>query len=710
MDNNMAHDLDLQDLLQFDTNMSLGLSPMQNDFTALDQLPLDNNSGNFSGTTPRIAKPRNRNPRSCDFCRSRKTACVVESSMPCNACRDRGLQCTFAHRRRRKPNMTDDSNMALHQWQQMTTQPRQQALGTSQLVSERMDLHPDFTVAEPVYGQGQGFLPASVSPNMPETDVAEVEEGDSFSDTSEVSQASDQRRNARQLPLDQPTWTYMLLSDSGEGDPHLLKRSALAVHADNIHFRRFPRDPELNGDLDCRRPIVFMLGRETLYSNYEPRIELEELDAMRVDINKISSRVGARLIKLFFQHVHPYFPILSRTAMLQDGDVSEGTLSSLPLSLKAVLYAVALPYMIYDDVLSTMLDVDLPTAKTLYRISWTAITQEIHIPRLSTLQACLLLLQRDNIDRYVQGSPFQWSLMAWTVSLAQTLGLPTDCSTVRGMPAWEKRLRKRLWWATYVLDKWNFATTGLASHIHADDYDVLPLTDIDCQSSDDVQPIDDLPKLGSFRHLVDLTHLLAETTTSFFTVRATRLVGNDFAATMAKANDLQYRLSAWKTSLDTFTAAQSSQGHSQTRARLDGNASLIVAFWALQLLIHRAILRALEAPDGTDEDKQLRRDCRQTARRSVESCCGQVADYVDQLRAGAWNAFWHKFSPSNFAIVSSILMRLLITSTSQAETTRLNELIDRWRWVLRNGGGNIGGAMMSLGLLRLDRTLLKSRS
>lgn len=54
-------------------------------------------------------------------------------------------------------------------------------------------------------------------------------------------------------------------------------------------------------------------------------------------------------------------------------------------------------------------------------------------------------------------------------------------------------------------------------------------------------------------------------------------------------------------------------------------------------------------------------------------------------------------------------MRLLVTSKSQAETSRLEDLIDRWRWVLRSGGGNIGGALMSLGLLRLDRTLLKSR-
>jgi hypothetical protein len=54
------------------------------------------------------------------------------------------------------------------------------------------------------------------------------------------------------------------------------------------------------------------------------------------------------------------------------------------------------------------------------------------------------------------------------------------------------------------------------------------------------------------------------------------------------------------------------------------------------------------------------------------------------------------------------MMRLLITSTSQSETEELNSLITRWRWALRTGGGNAGNAMMSLGLLRLNRSLLKS--
>lgn len=52
------------------------------------------------------------------------------------------------------------------------------------------------------------------------------------------------------------------------------------------------------------------------------------------------------------------------------------------------------------------------------------------------------------------------------------------------------------------------------------------------------------------------------------------------------------------------------------------------------------------------------------------------------------------------------MMRLLVTSTSPAEKGRLHELIERWRWVLRSGGGNVGGNLTSLALLRLDRSLV----
>ncbi|KAJ5279593.1 hypothetical protein N7478_004965 [Penicillium angulare] len=523
-------------------------------------------------------------------------------------------------------------------------------------------------------------------------------QGQSFtSSASPSSETSETHRNAMDLPLDQPSWTFNLLGESGESDPHLLKHSTLAIHAENMHFRRFQRGPTQIGELDCHRPIVFSLDRDNLYNNYEPRVKDSELSAIRNELARISSDVGIRLVKLYFKYIHPYFSVLSRSQMLEEGLIGERTLSLLPLSLKAALYASALPYMVYDDVLSTMADVDLPTSKELYRMCWSAITQEIHTPRLSTLQSCLLLLQCDNIDRLVQGSPFQWSLLAWTGWLL-TAQLPGVCQTGR-------RGFENGFGGQYVLDKWNFACFRLTSHIHEDDYDVSPLTDDDNVSSQ-LGPEDGHNVQSYFRYLVELTTLLSETIDSFITIKASKRTSTNFNTTCTPANDLITRLNEWKTNFDVFTSYQLTNPSSRTR--LDGNASLGLAYWAVHLLISRAILRSLEAKVGNTEGKQLREECSVSVRLNAESCCVEFKKFTDKLQAGACNAFWHKFSPSNFAIASSVMMRLLMTSVSSAEKEILNNLIDRWRWVLRSGGGNAGSAIMSLGLWRLDRTLLTS--
>jgi hypothetical protein len=43
-----------------------------------------------------------RNPRSCDVCRGRKTVCRVEGSLPCVTCRSLRRECTFTERTRKK--------------------------------------------------------------------------------------------------------------------------------------------------------------------------------------------------------------------------------------------------------------------------------------------------------------------------------------------------------------------------------------------------------------------------------------------------------------------------------------------------------------------------------------------------------------------------------------------------------------------------------
>lgn len=474
--------------------------------------------------------------------------------------------------------------------------------------------------------------------------ATESSEDDSIQKRTNPTQNSPASELNESLDL-RPTSMAFLLGDAGEADPYLLRHPSLAAHAENMKFRQVHRDKsasnEIEQSLDTERPLVFMLGEHSLYDKYEPRVEDAVLCGIRKELDGIDDDVGIRLVMLYFEHIYPYFPVLSRSQMLSQGPNMKETVLSLPLSLRAALYASAIPFMVYDDYLSTMLDVDPPSAQTLYRMAWTAVTHEAHTPHLSTLQSCLLLLQRDNVAQFVQCSPFHLSLAAWTVGLAQTLGLTTDCSTWRDIPAWEKRLRRRLWWATYVLDKWMLLTAGIATHVKDDDFDVLPLTAADFVSdANGTDTQNNSPTTHRhFSHLVWLTTILSDIHNTFFTIKASKATARDFGATFELAKPLRSRLYSWKESFDLFHSLQRCPEY---RTKLDGNASLGFAYHSLTVLLFRALMRPLESSCGTMDDVEMREDSRESVRLGARACCADIVEYLEQIQPGAWNAFWHK--------------------------------------------------------------------
>lgn len=451
---------------------------------------------------------------------------------------------------------------------------------------------------------------------------------------------------------------------SGDSDPYLLRESSVPSQnqstVSRISYRQMHRERFTHIDLDVDRdkPLVFLSETHDFHGKYKPPTSNEVLLQIRAELQSIcSDEIGIRLVRLHFRYVYPYFPVLSRSQMLLSGRGIEATVQALPLSLKAVLYATGLPFMVYDNVLATTLDLGAPSADDLYRICWLAITHEIHSPDLATLQACLLLLQRSSDDPYVMDSPFRWSLLAWTVSLAQSLGLYTECSIWHGIPAWEKRLRRRLWWATYVMDKWSFMTAGLSSHVKKEDFDVLPLTSSDFISSDmdslqQHEAIQDgvLLENSHFYHLVQLSEILSDIIDSYYTIRASTTTANNFALTLELAKPLRSRLHSWKESYDVFVS--SSQVGPISKIRLDGNASLGLAYPITTMILFRALLRPLGRSEGTPEDKVMREKGRDAVRVGAKACCVEVVQYLESVKPGAFSAFWHSCKTSSELLYS----------------------------------------------------------
>lgn len=180
------------------------------------------------------------------------------------------------------------------------------------------------------------------------------------------------------------------------------------------------------------------------------------------------------------KRIFPLLPVLSRTQLgIDDTHIPDmHVLDKLPTHLLAAVYASALPFSHEDDHLCLLAVYEPPSISRIWKIAYALLTEELHSPRLSVLQAGLLYLHRQ-VKSETGYSPadntFVWSFAGSMVGLAHSLGLNLQCSLF-GLPSPEKRLRRRLWWAMYIEDKWLAMLFGRPPYIRSSEWDVDELT------------------------------------------------------------------------------------------------------------------------------------------------------------------------------------------------------------------------------------------
>lgn len=153
----------------------------------------------------------------------------------------------------------------------------------------------------------------------------------------------------------------------------------------------------------------------------------------------------------------------------------------MPVHLLAAICGAALPFAVNDDQLAVLHIYDQLPLDKVWRIVYKCLQDEIHRPRLSVLQAALLYLHKTGQDRRryaASDTAFVWSFMGSVMGLAHSLGLHLECRMF-GIPAREKRLRRRLWWAVYIEDKWLSLLMGRPPYIRQGEWDVSELDDAD---------------------------------------------------------------------------------------------------------------------------------------------------------------------------------------------------------------------------------------
>ncbi|KAK4175823.1 fungal-specific transcription factor domain-containing protein [Triangularia setosa] len=415
------------------------------------------------------------------------------------------------------------------------------------------------------------------------------------------------------------------------------------------------------------------------------------------DLEEIESLVrphGRCLVDLYFRTVHPSYPILHKGVFFEKYERSYTEFSP---PLLAAVYLLAMDWWEFDRDLSPHAK---PDAKALSTWATKALMDVLHRPKLSSVQAGLLLLQRAGGD--------SWVLTSQVVSLGEELGLHRDCSDWN-IPDWEKGLRRRLSWVLFMQDKWGSLIHGRPSHILPSNWrlPVLTLDDFPESAADD----DD--KEGSsevekgrllFIHLTRLTMIMTQALESLYGPDDTRIQETVRSAgvqgLLELVKPLVVQLKEWARSLPP----QLRMSDVKTR-KLCSSGYLHLSYFVTEIIIHRHIIGNLDAAPSP-----LLALCRDAGRARLE----RAIAFVDALKPEHLQAFWWFAAPKSLAYIRTYGGLLWATSATQEEAEFYQKKLGDFRWGLKvraKGVGFVTAAlkeMESLSEIDMSRSVVVS--
>ncbi|PLB44527.1 fungal-specific transcription factor domain-containing protein [Aspergillus steynii IBT 23096] len=433
---------------------------------------------------------------------------------------------------------------------------------------------------------------------------------------------------------------------------------------------------------DCR---LRQFGGSTafmIHTNEDSAFEVQriaELDRIEATVQPL----GPTLVKLYFHIVHPTFPVLQKDAFLAKYARSYREISP---PLLAAVYLLALDWQLFDRALSAS---KIPDVAVLENLAMRAMDDDLTRPKLSTLQAGLLLLQRVGRTKN--------TLLAQLVALGHALGIHVDCSDW-AISKSEKGLRRRLAWTLYMQDKWGVLVHGRPSLIP----DRIALNGDKSDDTDwDVRPctMDDFPETStnaddgsygsvdveigrsSFLHSIELTKIFSQIQYTFCSVGATRKGGRldrlGAIGITGLANPFAQQLREWYIGLPDGLKLNTS---SHVR-RLSASGALHLSHMAAELTLHRALLRAL----GPDTPPSLRFTIRAASRARLLS----ALSLVETLQPEHTQSFWGFAASAQMAMIGSFAGLLWATSVAGDEAIEYANVLERLRWALQVRGSAV---------------------
>ncbi|CAK4008924.1 transcriptional regulatory [Lecanosticta acicola] len=355
------------------------------------------------------------------------------------------------------------------------------------------------------------------------------------------------------------------------------------------------------------------------------------------------------LLTTYFDVIHTSYPLLDPTRFVKGNKID--------LPLLAAMYSLSLPYC--------------PAARDLSygainSFAFQALPIESRMPRLETIEASLLFLQRHTQIHRAPTTPGLYAELGALVGISHDAGLNIDPSSWDLSTA-DRSRRKRLWYAVFIADKWSALGLGRPSYIHDDECNV-PLLTVDDIPAETVGK-DGLPRTSSqmFVAIAALTQILSAILTTFYTLK-----GAEHSA-LSTVEELARVKGFFELQLHDFQARYMAPFANITDVFLDPTGTLFLAYYTVEIVLCRALLRCL--PPTDPNCLQLR----ERARQLVMS----ISKLLENLQVTRLRAFWWSpISRINFAMAGGFMFSMLLSSVTDEEVEWWSAELSRYRRLL----------------------------
>ncbi|KAJ5586924.1 uncharacterized protein N7459_002689 [Penicillium hispanicum] len=513
-------------------------------------------------------------------------------------------------------------------------------------------------------------------------------------------------------------YSHQVIGLSSESDPYLLQHyvynSRDTYPMFRVDFRKVrdndpigPHDNETSMSLPRGSegtPIQFMMTHEEICQEALQANErmfsggTSKLDDMDLLHRLVPPDLGKRLLIIYARFVHPRFPVLARHDLEQMQKAPHEP--SALLGIQSAVYAMAMPFMFFDDELSLTKGYSGVHTETLWAIAYRSYHRESSLAHLPLLQLCLLLLHRPPDNFAVADSPGSWALSCSALAITESLGLNLDPGKWK-LPRKEIMLRRRLWWLTYTQHIWHALAFGRSIHLNDDNWDVSELMadDFDGNDSrDSTTPVETTSYVPLILAECQMSEIAADVLKEFYTLKASRRPST-LSELLIRAQPLRKRIETWRQSLPMLSKSVSDLNTEE----LEMGAFLRLSHIVVEILIFRALLRPLIHRSECPAENFV--EPLPTIFGNCYICAKAGTDLVSSLTAKHFASFWPSYARYQVCYLSTFILLCFAHSPSRANAEQNRSLLVKWRDTIRTQSR--AWPLARLATIRLDAAFWK---